>query len=128
MGNNSINKPEKFLYGVMRKVWLRHLQQKYRQAEEFVENMDDFQAHVLDEVDIELRKTDEQRVEKFVNMLPSSQKRIMSLRLVERRSLSQICEALNKDMNYVKTTQKRGIKKLRQLIENSTLATAKDVQ
>jgi DNA-directed RNA polymerase specialized sigma24 family protein len=49
-------------------------------------------------------------------MLPDKQRAILMLRLVEKRSLSEICELTGKDMNYVRTTQKRGIARLRELV------------
>jgi DNA-directed RNA polymerase specialized sigma24 family protein len=38
------------------------------------------------------------------------------MRLIEKMSLDEICEKLGKNMNYVKTTQKRGIRNLKFLI------------
>ena len=114
-----VHKPEKFLFGVMHKVWLRHLQAKYRQNEILVENIDDFQTYVEQEVENEQALPDSKRVERFLNMLSPSQKIVMRLRLLEQNTLSEICQILKKDMNYVKTTQKRAIKNLQGLIANN---------
>lgn len=116
-----LHKPEKFLFGVMHKVWLRHLQEKYRQNELLTGNIDDFQSFVEKEVAEEQNLSDEKRVERFINLLSPSQRTVMKLRLIEQNTLSEICRILKKDMNYVKTTQKRAIKKLQELIANNQL-------
>lgn len=112
----SISNHQKFLYGIMRNVWLRHLQEKYRRNEQLVADIEDFEAYVNDELQREAESSDEERVKRFVDQLPTSQKQVMELRLIKRRSLPEICELLGRDMNYVKTTQKRAIKNLQKLI------------
>jgi RNA polymerase sigma-70 factor, ECF subfamily len=112
---------KKFLYGIMRNVWLRYLQDKYRRQEKSVEDIEDFEMYVHSELERETKTSDEERVRKYVERLPSSQRRIMLLRLVEHQELNAICKALDKDMNYVKTTQKRAIKNLRQMIADEHL-------
>jgi RNA polymerase sigma-70 factor, ECF subfamily len=104
---------EKFLFGIMRNVWLRHLQNKYKLNEVLTEDFDSF---VSETVELEVDSTDEQRVMKFVERLPTKQAKVMRLRLINRLPLSEICTVLNKDMNYVKTTQRRGIANLKKLI------------
>lgn len=111
-----ISDHKKFLYGIMRNVWLRHLQEKYRRQEQFIADIDDFEAYVSDELNREAATSDEERVKRYVEQLPGSQKQVMELRLVKRHTLSEICELLSKDMNYVKTTQKRAIKNLQKLL------------
>jgi RNA polymerase sigma-70 factor, ECF subfamily len=116
-----ITDDKKFLYGIMRKVWLRFLQDKYKKNEQFIEDMDNFASYVDNETEKEGRKNDRERVSAFIDMLPRKQKEIMSLRLLERCSLAEIAHILGKDMNYVKTTQKRGIKSLKSLIKDTPL-------
>lgn len=106
----------KFLYGIMRNMWLRYLQEKYQQQEQFIEDIEDFESYVAEELSREVQTSDEERVKRYVDQLPSSQQRVMTLRLVQKRSLDEICRLLGKDMNYVKTTQKRAIKNLHRLI------------
>jgi RNA polymerase sigma-70 factor (ECF subfamily) len=120
----TINDHKKFLYGIMRNVWLRFLQAKYRSQEQLIANIEDFEAYVHTELDREAETSDEERIKRFVDMLPSSQQRVMELRLLERHSLSEICHLLNRDMNYVKTTQKRAIKNLKKLLEGEQLGAA----
>jgi RNA polymerase sigma-70 factor (ECF subfamily) len=107
---------KKFLYGIMRNVWLRYLQEKYRRQEQLIADTDDFESYVEDELSREAETSDEERIKRYIDRLPSSQQRIMELRLLKRHSLSEICDQLGKDMNYVKTTQKRGIKNLQKLL------------
>ena len=38
------------------------------------------------------------------------------MRLIDNKPLATICQELDKDMNYVRTTQKRGISRLKELI------------
>ncbi len=121
--NPDINKPVGFLYGVMKKVWLRHLQKKYRQVEQYFEDMDDFMSYVADEVETERSVDDIARVQAFINKLPQAQRTILHMRLIEQRPLKEICEVTGKDMNYVKTTQRRGLKRLRELVASSHMDT-----
>lgn len=117
----AITDHKKFLYGIMRKVWLRFLQAKYRNQEQLIADMEDFEAYVQTELSREAQTSDEERVKRFVDMLPASQQKVMELRLIKRHSLAEICDQLGKDMNYVKTTQKRAIKNLHRLIEGEQL-------
>ena len=113
----SISDPEKYLYGIMKKVWLRHLQNKYRQQEVYLESIDDFDAYVAEHNDSEAAQSVELRVERYISQLPSAQQIVMRMRLIEQKTLQEICSELQKDMNYVKTTQKRGIATLKKLLE-----------
>lgn len=117
----TITDHKKFLYGIMRKVWLRYLQAKYRNQEQLIGDIEDFEAYVEAELTREAETTDEERIKRFVDKLPSSQRKVMELRLLERQNLGEICSQLGKDMNYVKTTQKRAIKNLQKLIEGEHL-------
>jgi RNA polymerase sigma factor (sigma-70 family) len=123
-----INDPTKFLYGIMRKIWLRYLQDKYKNNEHFVKDINDFASYVAQEVEAESKKSDEERIKLFISMLPNSQKQVMKLRLLEKRTLNEICDILEKDMNYVKTTQKRGIKSLKDLVKEFPINKVQGVQ
>jgi len=122
----TLQKPEKFLFGVMRKVWLRYLQEKYRRQEHSVENIDDFQAYVETEVEAESTSGDHERIRRYINKLPPAQARVMELRLLNKYELKEICQELGKNMNYVKTTQRRGIKRLKQLVQEAELNFGED--
>lgn len=112
---------KKFVYGVMRNVWLMYLRQKYQRNEAFVENIEDFGGYVEEETDIYETLTVKQRAELFINKLPDKQREILTMRLLEGLSIKDICGATGKDSNYVKTTYKRGVKSLRALVAEATV-------
>ena len=117
-----INQDGKFVYGVMRNVWLQYLQRKYRHQENAVAEMDDFEAYVTESVDEYEEKTVKQRAEVFINMLPEKQCEIVTLRLLNELSIKDICRHTGKDSNYVKTTYKRGLKRLKLLVAEQATA------
>lgn len=116
-----IDDPVKYLYGVTKLVFLQHLKQKYQglkfvsieSESEFGGVVDDFLEEVND------TKTPEELALKYIDKLPSKQQMVIRMRLLEKLSLSEICTKLDKDMNYVKTTQKRGIRNLKLLFAGS---------
>ncbi len=112
---NNLSAARKYLYGIAYNVYTDYLKQKYRfqqvvfdesQMEQIVEEYESesVQQQLLD------------KITQLLEQLPRRQRLVLALRLVEKMSLAQICDHLSKDMNYVKTTQKRGIKKLQKLI------------
>jgi RNA polymerase sigma-70 factor, ECF subfamily len=107
----------KFVYGVMRNVWLMYLREKYRRHETTLESIEDFAGYVDDEISDYDSQTIKQRAEVFIKQLPDRQRAVLAMRLLEGRKPSEIAQMLGKDMNYVKTTYKRGAKRLKQLIE-----------
>lgn len=107
---------KKFLYGIMRNVWLMHLRKKYQQAELSIESIDDFEAYIEEEVSEYETLTVKQRAEVFVKQLPKRQQQVVGMRLLEDKSIKDIAEYLDKDRNYVKTTFKRGLKRLKELV------------
>lgn len=118
-----IRKDSKFVYGVMRNVWLQHLQRKYRHQEQAVAEMDDFESYVTESVTEYEEKTVKQRAEVFINLLPEKQREIVTLRLLNELSVNDICRHTGKDSNYVKTTYKRGLKRLKQLVTENVTST-----
>lgn len=119
-----IDDPKKFLYGVMRNVWLMHLRKIYRQNEEAVESVDNFETYVSNEVDAKTTAELKRRAETFINRLPRQQKRVMELRLLQEMSIKEIAHHLGKDRNYVKTTYKRGLKRLKALAAAAVIVLA----
>ena len=109
---------EKYLFGVVKLVFLNHLRNKYNSIKTIpIETEQDFGAYVdnfIKEVDEE--PTPEDLALKFIHKLPEKQKIVVKMRLIEKKSLKEICEILQKDMNYVKTTQKRALKNLKILL------------
>lgn len=109
-----------FLFGIAKNIFLKYLKDKYRAGIPFSEFERDFGNYAEKFVtSIENSTTLEERALPFINKLPPKQMQIMHLRFIEKLNLKQICEKLGKDMNYVKTTQKRGIANLKKLVETS---------
>ncbi len=113
----AIRDPVKYLYGIAKLVLLESLKLKYNSIKSIaIERESDFGAYVENYLeDLDEQKTPEEMAAKYIEMLPSKQKRVIQLRLIEKKSLTEICELLSKDMNYVKTTQKRGLHNLKTL-------------
>ena len=114
---SDIEDPVKYLYGVAKLVFLQHLKRKY-QGVKFVslENENEFGGAVDNLLDmVDEAETPEDLALKYIALLPEKQKQVIKMRLLEKMSLKEICEHTGKDMNYVKTTQKRGLKNLKLL-------------
>lgn len=114
---SDIENPVKFLYGIAKNTFGTYLRNKYKIHE--INNID---WDLIEETYVEktldgIEKTKDVRTiaKKYIKMLPSSQKIVMELRFVKGLTLSEIAKKLGKDMNYVKTTQKRGIKSLKKI-------------
>jgi RNA polymerase sigma-70 factor (ECF subfamily) len=116
-----VNDVSAYLSGIMRNVWLRHLQEKYQNLVDSVEEIDDFSGFVKKTVDEAETEGLEKIAEPYINRLPEKQQIILRMRLLEKQTLKEICQSLDKDMNYVRTTQKRGIAKLKELLADETL-------
>jgi RNA polymerase sigma-70 factor, ECF subfamily len=114
---SEVRDPVKYLYGIAKLVLLQHLKLKYNSIRSIpIEAEQDFGSYVdefLDEVDS--APTPEELALKYIDQLPEKQRLILKLRLIEKNSLRDICTKLDKDMNYVKTTQKRGLYNLKLL-------------
>lgn len=114
--NTEIENIRAYLYGIARNVFLLHLRRKYKISEVSYQEFDDFAVYTQAVVEKSKSKSLEDRLLPLIDMLPEMQKEIIRMRLIEKCSLSDIVAKLGKDMNYVKTTQKRAIKKLRELV------------
>jgi RNA polymerase sigma-70 factor (ECF subfamily) len=110
---------KKFLYGIMRNHWLMYLRDKYRRQEVDLEGIQDFEDYVDSEIEDYSGLTIKQRAEVFINKLPEKQRDIVSRRLLEGASIKDIALDIGKDSNYIKTTYKRGLKRLKELIESN---------
>lgn len=115
---------KKFLYGIMRNIWLMHLRKKYQRHETPLEGLEEFEDYVDAEIEVYESLTVKQRAEIVINRLPEKQREVVAQRLLQERSIRDIAVALGKDTNYVKTTYKRGLKRLKQLIQEGNVALA----
>lgn len=110
-----IEDEKKYIYGIAKIIFTKYLRTKYKennvnfsdseQFENYVEKVNEAKSINLEDVAL-----------KFIDMLPLKQQEVIRLRLIEKASLSEIAQRLGKNMNYVKTTQKRGLKSLKKLI------------
>jgi RNA polymerase sigma-70 factor (ECF subfamily) len=110
-----------FLYGVAKNIFMQYLKQKYKDGIPFSVINSDFEdlVAVNDEIQEE-KTTPEEILLHFLDKIPNKQKEVIRLRFIEKLSLEEICKKLEKDMNYVKTTQKRGIKSLKKAIATNS--------
>jgi len=120
---DTIIDPQKYLFGVAKNVYMIHLRHKYHQIPTYdVEKEQEFGSQVdefLDEIDSS--DTIEEIAMKFIVKLPDRQREIADLRFIQKLSLTEICQKLDKNMNYVKTTQRRAIKSLKEIVANEML-------
>ncbi|HRJ06749.1 MAG TPA: RNA polymerase sigma factor [Candidatus Saccharibacteria bacterium] len=115
----AIEDQTKYLYGIMRNIWLQFLRSKYQQAMTDVEGIEDFASHVefnLDQFDE--AKSADNRLMPYIEELPSKQREVLIKRLIEEKSISEVAEELGKDKNYVKTTYHRALTTLRARLAN----------
>ena len=115
-----IKDPNKIIYGIAKNLFMQYLKQKYRSEIPFSVIGHDFEDYVDKSVnEITSKVKLEDRALKYIEKLPEKQKDVIKLRLIEKLSLKEICTKLNRNMNYVKTTQKRGLKSLKILVETT---------
>lgn len=111
-----VNSPQSYLYGIAKNVFLSFLKGKYKAHIEPLDN-EEFEALVEETVE---RGADEKDIfdilEELLPKIPAKQREIISLRFVEKLTIEEICVKLNKDKNYVSTTQRRGLRALKRLL------------
>ncbi len=115
--HGEVKDPVKYLYGIAKLTLLKFLREKYNSIQSIpIESENDFGGYVDSYLeDIDNSPTPEDFAIKYINELPEKQRLVLTLRLIDKNSLAEICKILDKDMNYVKTTQKRGLKNLKLL-------------
>ena len=111
-----IQDPVKYLYGVMKITWTQHLRKKYSEPVDYVEDIEDFQAYTTDEVRQFRSQPLAEKAAPYIQKAPKKQREVLQMRFIDGLTLREICDELQKDMNYVKTTQKRSIATLKKLV------------
>jgi RNA polymerase sigma-70 factor, ECF subfamily len=118
LSNSPPDSIRSFLFGIAKLVFLEYLRRKYRQeisismeAPEFINYVE---SYVGANSELSNRTV---ALTKLIGQLPEKQRIVAALRLVDKKQLVEICQILNKDSNYVRTTQKRAIANLRRLWE-----------
>jgi len=117
--NKQMQNPVCFLYGIARNIFLKFLKRKYHYKDFVSIGIDEnkFESYIDNFTsEYEQTTTIEEHLLKFLPKVPQKQRDILHKRFIEKMSLKEIAAFLGKNMNYVKTTQKRGIKSLRKLI------------
>lgn len=118
--NERFDNPHAYLFGIARNVFYNHLRRKYRFQKVDIAQLGDVAEQIVAlESQVDLKKI----ASHFIQKLPAAQRTVLYLRLIEEKPLAEICERLEKDMNYVKTTQKRGIASLKKLLMCTPLPT-----
>lgn len=115
--SKQIDDKEKYLYGIMKLVWLQYLRRKYAQPETSVEQIEDFSSYVTSELQVTKERSLIDRALPYIKQLPKSQQVVLLLRFQDGLALAEIAVRLGRNMNYVKTTQRRGIASLKRIIE-----------
>lgn len=110
-----------YLFGIARIVFSNYLKRKYKTEIPLSNGLDNFAAKIDDYLEESDQETAEEKIRKYLNFIPQSQRVVVELRLIYKLTLSEIAQKLGKDMNYVKTNQKRGIKSLKKVIETSLI-------
>ncbi len=128
VAEKSIDDPVKYLYGVAHNVFIAYLKKRYTQEElvQVLTRLNDGNPQELVEEYTELvesQPTLEERANHFIQQLPEKQRLLITLRLIDKLTPSEISDKIGKDTNYVKTTLKRGMKSLRQAIACTPAAT-----
>lgn len=113
--------PEKYLYGVMKLTWTQYLRNKYQKPMLYVDNIEEFEPYVQQSIQDFKSKTLAERARPYIEQLPEKQRQVMVKRFIDGASLKDICDQLGKDMNYVKTTQRRGLAALRKMIASEKI-------
>jgi RNA polymerase sigma-70 factor (ECF subfamily) len=108
----------KYLYGIMRNVWLGFLKEKYAASLQHIEDIADFETHAQETVsEFEAEEPRENRLLPFINKLPERQRKVLVMRSLQGKSVQETATELGKDKNYVKTTYHRALKSLRVILD-----------
>ncbi len=111
-----IEDPQKYIYGIMKITWTQYLRRKHNQPVVSVEDIEDFMQYAVQSIENYKTQSYVDRAAPFIRQLPDKQRQVLELRFMKGFTLSEIANELSKDMNYVKTTQKRGLASLKRLV------------
>lgn len=119
--NKEINNPNALLYKVAANVFNQHLRRKYKEQTIDLEVLETYVVQEVEDSEAETKPKAAnekfmQKVANYIKELPKKQAQILNMRLIQKKSLNNIADELKKDLNYVKTTQRRGIAKLKEFL------------
>lgn len=110
-----------YLYGICKLVFLERLKEKYESVNLQLETLN-YINYVNSTVKVYSNKDELwQLLEKLIRKLPEKQRLIMELRHIQKLSIKETAEKLDKNENYIKTTQKRAFKSLRKLVAETDI-------
>lgn len=114
----NVTEPTAFLYGIAQNLFKQFLRKKYQLPTcLFLEENCDFTAYLEDYIEQENQpETPEAQLQKYLPLLPDKQREVIELRLIQKLTPTEIAKKVQKNLNYVRTTQKRAIKNLRRII------------
>jgi RNA polymerase sigma-70 factor (ECF subfamily) len=107
----------KFLFGIAKIIFVKFLRSKYKENTINLPDIFEFQGYVQDFLEeIDSSETLEDLLLKYIDQIPEKQRIVLELRLIKKLKIKEIAEKLNKDVNYVKTTQKRALKSIKEIV------------
>ena len=112
----TIDNHTKYLYGIMRNIWVDFLREKYAHQVVPYDHIEDFEDHVLEQNQQFDTVTVKDNATNLINRLPDKQKEVAHKRLIEEMTLDEIAQHLNKTKRHVRTTQNRAIKNLKKML------------
>lgn len=113
-----VDDSKKYLYGIMRNVWLEFLKDKYKAQLSSVEKIENFEEYAVNAIQIfDDTKEPMTRLRPYVELLPDKQRQVLVMRTYSGMNIKETAQALGRNAGYVKTTYARAIKSLRAIIE-----------
>lgn len=110
-----VKEPAKYLFGIARHLFLKHLRKKYHSLSTVTLD-ENFNFQEIEQAQEGEDLPWEEKLKKYLPLIPEKQKTVIELRLLEKKTLAEIAHQLEKDMNYVKVTQRRAIKSLKKIV------------
>ena len=118
---------EKYLYGIAKNKWNMYLRKKYKDNEFDTEDIDDFSLYVQEEITEMESRSLKDRAIYFINLLPAQQKIVAMLRLIDGLLPTEIAVKISKPLNYVKVTLRRALRRLEELIAQSSVSESGEI-
>jgi len=112
-----IESPTKYLYGIMRFVWIAYLREKYQHQITYVEDIEDFEDYSTRTVSDYESRSAHQRALDLIEDLPAKQHEVLNIRIIQNKSVKETALIMGKTSNYVKTMQHRALVTLRSRIQ-----------
>jgi RNA polymerase sigma-70 factor (ECF subfamily) len=114
----TIEQPTKYVYGIMRNVWIAYLREKYKSQIITIEDIEDFESYAEKQVAHYESATSHQRALDLLQDLPKRQQEVLRIRIIENKSVKETAEIMGRDSNYVKTMHHRALVTLRSRLQD----------